>query len=170
MRGKACQTIVALLSTGCCCYGELDLGKFHPLNEIYRHIEDLRGCPRKKKYISIFFACTHVQYVFPAKDRHSKFLSIQVLGKTYEQREIRYRATFYCMFGTESREQAFSSRALVFCFGSGSGECSKKPSILIDGGIHAREWAAVSTAVFIMGALSEEQERQTPNHFSQKNS
>ncbi len=28
------------------------------------------------------------------------------------------------------------------------------------GGIHAREWAAVSTAVFIMGALAKEQERQ----------
>ncbi len=43
MWGKTCQTIVALLSTGCCCYGDLDLGKFHPLHEIYRHMEDLRG-------------------------------------------------------------------------------------------------------------------------------
>ncbi len=156
MWGKTCQTIVALLSTGCCCYGDLDLGKFHPLHEIYRHMEDLRGCPREKNNLEN--CCLYGRTIYSLqKTATASFLASKSWGGR-TSKEKSGAAYFIACVVLKRGNKTFSRRALVFCFGSGSGECRKKQSILIDGGIHAREWAAVSTAVFIMGALAKEQE------------
>ena len=70
-------------------------------------------------------------YMYYLVETFPDIVSIEEIGTTYEGREM---------------------RVLKICKG---GVCGQKPGIWVDGGIHSREWVAMSTATFMMEELVE---------------
>uniref|UniRef100_A0A914I3M1 Peptidase M14 carboxypeptidase A domain-containing protein n=1 Tax=Globodera rostochiensis TaxID=31243 RepID=A0A914I3M1_GLORO len=71
-----------------------------------------------------------VAYLQLLADQNSKFISFHSLGKTFEGRQIPY---------------------LKFGFPAKNGK--KKPILVVDAGIHAREWIAPATALHFIDAM-----------------
>lgn len=120
----------------------------------------------RKKYLR---HCDINQYLESLQTKYSKLVTVTTIGHSYENRPIKsIRISKNFANNSESLRTARSAGALLSndrrrpvlsqrlpACRSQTTTASKKAIVLIDAGIHAREWCSISTALFCISQLTE---------------